>query len=296
MKELGAEYVADMRDAISGFLKTVRNLNLGLGTHHTDDSIAAKELASFRKPSAVVNAQNIASMLIESSSDHMEAFARTITEPHLPFASCTSVRSMLEPCAFAAWLVDPSIGAVDRAKRGFAMRYAAIDEESKWAKTIGQEYQVGRTYGDRLDAIERDALDLGFDPIVKKREKRIGIGCRKPSATDTIGVMLNEKSMYVLLSAVAHGQIWAMREMGFAPVDTGGKTRLIGTVPVRQFEKVVRPELIASLGLCALRSFARPAVFMLRYSGHDDGRFVALLETTFDFLRVPAERRPRWNA
>ena len=69
----------------------------------------------------------------------------------------------------------------------------------------------------RSDEVEQVALKLGYPPIVDKKGKRLGIG-QKPSATEVVKLMLDKEEMYRLLSAVTHGQGWAIRWIGFSPV------------------------------------------------------------------------------
>jgi len=65
----------------------------GFGLDPMPGSIASKELAISNE---VQTAFNQGSLLLEVASDHLSAFSREITEPILPFAAWTSIRSVLE--------------------------------------------------------------------------------------------------------------------------------------------------------------------------------------------------------
>lgn len=291
MKTRGPEYVADMRDALSGFFRDFRRIDPGPGTQPIVGSIAAEEWRDFPRPALLVDAHNLAGMLIDYSADHIDALAKAISESSGSFPACTSVRSMLEPCALATWIATPSIGAHERAKRVYALRYDAIEEGKKFAKAVNPGAGPDLKSPERVETLERDAMRLGYQRVVDKHGKRIGIGCKKPEATKLVADMLGEEAKYRLLSAVAHGQHWALRHLGFEPTKSVGERLRFGGVPVSAFEKTLHVNVVADLGLCALRSFARPVTCMLSYGGHDSGPFDRLLETTFEFLRVPKAQR-----
>lgn len=291
MMTLGPSYVTDVIDAFSGFLAGIRKLQPGLGAQPIEGSIADTERRGFPLPELLVDAYGIAGLMIESSADHIDTFVRTIVGPIASFPGCTCIRSMLEPCALAAWLTEPDIGAGERASRVFATRYDAIVEQSKWATAAYPGKSLRSDTDVRIENLERKAASLGYSPVRDQSGRRIGIGCKRPAATTLIDDMLGEKAAFRLLSAVAHGQHWALSQIGFEQEDRAGNTRSAETVPVRTLKKTARAEVIAFLGVCALRSFARPVTFMLKYGGHDSGPFDRLLATTFDFLRVPEAQR-----
>jgi hypothetical protein len=291
MKPPSPEHVADIRDALSGFLQGLRRLEPHLGAPPSQDSIADKEQKAFAKPYLLVDAYGMAGMLVESSADHIDAFVKTITEPMTPIAACSCVRALLEPCAMAAWLSAPTIGALERAKRVFAIRHEAIEEHGKFANAIDPAKTASKIVRERVNAIEREAIQLGIKPVRDRQGNRVGIGCPKPGATTLIADMLGEAAPFRLLSAVVHGQPWALRQMSFERVEADQTAATFGDVQVRAFKKAVSPKVVAFLGVCALRSFSRPVTCMLQYSGHDSGPFDRLLATTFDFLQVPEAQR-----
>ncbi len=289
MKRPSPEYVADIRDALSGFLQGLRRLDPRLGAPPSQDSIAHKELQAFPKPYLLIDAYGMAGMLVESSADHIDAFVKTITEPMTPIAACSCIRALLEPCAMAAWLAAPTIDAYERAKRVFAVRHEAIEEHGKFANAVDPAKTASKIVRERVNAIEREAIQLGIKPVRDRQGNRVGIGCPRPGATTLIADMLGEAAPF--LSAVAHGQPWALRQMGFERVEADQTTATFGDVQVRAFERAVSPQVVAFLGVCALRSFSRPVACMLQYSGNDSRQFDRLLKTTFDSLRVSEAQR-----
>ena len=224
-----------------------------------------------------------AAQLIELGGDHITAFVKTITEPMEAFACLTCIRSMLEPCALASWLLDPRIDGHTRVGRAFALRYAGLEQQLKLIRTdVESENYLQEIQGtkDRIDEVEQDALETGYAPIAKM-----------PSATDVIKQMLDEEEMYRLLSAVTHGHNWAIRGLVFSPVLEGDLRPDVGGVPVTMFKKAVGVDKLALLGLIAAEAFAKPVWDKCNYAGWDKERLIGVLDSTFDKLGLRASKR-----
>src|SRR5438067_518039 len=103
------EYLAIMREGLSGFCRDASEFVQSQGRVPKAGSQAATEQATCARPESIVTAQSLALTLLESSSEHVMAFVKTITNPVETIACWTCIRSMLESSALAAWLLDPSI-------------------------------------------------------------------------------------------------------------------------------------------------------------------------------------------
>ena len=250
MSELGLDYLPAMREALSRFCNEVRSFHADHGNDLTPGSPAVNEYASSARPQSLVTAWCQAAQLIESGSEHVTAFVKTITEPMELIAYWTCVRSMLESCALASWLLDPRIDGHTRVGRAFALRYAGLEQQLKLIRTdVESENYLQEIQGtkDRIDEVEQDALETGYAPIAKM-----------PSATDVIKQMLDEEEIYRLLSAVTHGHNWAIRGLVFSPVLEGDLKPDVGGVSVTMFKKAVGVDKLAVLGLIAAEAFAKP--------------------------------------
>ena len=253
----------------------------------------ANELSASRRKKSLDTARSISLMLIESGGEHMMAFVRTITEPMEPIACWTCIRSMLEPCARAAWLLDPEIDGEERIKRTFAVRFDGMAQDLKFVRAMNQPKRHVEKKEKRIAEVERDATALGFPKIRDKRKKKkiVGIGVRMPTATDMARVVLDEEAAYRIFSAVSHGQTGAIRQLSFAPVSGTGSAVQMGGGSATAFEKRVDPDLMAGLGLIAARAFARPIWYEFTYAGWDTDRLRNLFEAIFDRLQASAEVR-----
>ena len=291
MKSLAPDYLATMRDALTVFGNEIRNYLSDQGIEPAKSSLAATEQTAFDRPESLVTARSQATFLFESGGEHMGAFVKTITEPLEIIASFTCIRCILESCAFASWLLDPSIDAHTRVGRVFALRYEGIRQELKFTRAAGGKQSVLRNLKKRIDDVEQVALSIGYAPVVNSKGKRIGIGQQMPSATEVIELMLNGEKTYRLLSAVAHGHQWAIRKLAFKPAGTEeGKLHAMG-VPIQGFEKTVNIEFLAHFGLFAAVALAKPLWYQCRYYAWDEPRLTALLDGTFDKLQAAQSAR-----
>ena len=283
MSELVPDHLSVMRETLSRFCDEIRSFHADHGNDLAPGSPAAHEQAASPRPQSLVTAWCQAAQLIELGGDHITAFVKTITEPMEAFACLTCIRSMLEPCALASWLLDPRIDAHTRVGRVFALRYAGLEQQLKFIRTDveSENYlqEIQRTK-DRIDEVEQDALETGYAPIAKM-----------PSATDVIKLMLDEESTYRLLSAVTHGHSWALTALGFTRAPEGDPSPDVGGVSVVVFEKTVNVTNLALSGLIMARAFAKPVWDTCNYAGWDKERLIGVLDSTFDeLLAKPTER------
>ena len=295
MSGLQPDYLSVMRAALSHLCDEIRSFSADHGNNLNPGSPAEHELALSPCPRSLVTAWCRAAQLIESGGEHVTAFVKTITEPMEPIACWTCVRSMLESCALASWLLDPHIDARTRVGRVYALRYEGMEQQLKFLRATGGSDEGLQNLKKRLDEVESDALMLGYPSIVDKKRKRIGIGQKMPSATEVINQMLDEEEMYRLLSAVTHGHDWAIRGLGFHPVPDGVLRPDVGGVPVTMFEKQVDVTKLALPGLIAAKAFARPVWDQCNYAGWDTERLIDVLDSTFDKLYLLNSSERFWR-
>ncbi len=251
----------------------------------------AKELSASRRQESLVAAWSMAVTLIESGGEHMIAFVKTITEPMLPIACGTCIRSMLEPCARAAWLLDPAIDADMRIRRSFAVRYDGMVQDLKFARATNQPENAQKDIENRIVKFERDAVAMGYPKLRGKKNARIGISVKMPGATELVKHILDAEDAYRILSAVSHGQASAIRQLSYTPVSGSGGTSEISGARVTYFERTVNPDLAAWQGLNAVRAFAMPVWRQFTYAGWETDPLRGLLEKVFYRLQAGPHMR-----
>ncbi|MCC6580384.1 MAG: hypothetical protein IT440_08065 [Phycisphaeraceae bacterium] len=256
------------------------------GIDPTPGSQAATERASYACPESLYTVSAIASILLDSVSEHVTVLVRAMTEPITPFACLTCVRSMLESASIAAWLLDPMVDAQRRVGRTYAHRYEGLEEQVKFGRSAKVPPDKLKELEDLVDKLERDAVTLGFTVIRDRHGKRIGLAERMPSATDIIKLVLDEEWGYRALSAVAHAHTWAMLRLGFTtaaeqPPQPGDGARIVameksvGGIHMHAFS-VVR----------ATKALAVPVWNQCLYYGWDKERLVAILESVYDQMNM----------
>lgn len=293
MALVGPEHISVVREALISLYDGIKSLRGEIAGPPVAGSPYANELAVSRRKQSLDTAWSISLMLIDSGEEHLMAFVKTITAPILPIACWTCVRSMLEPCARAAWMLDPTIDGETRIQRTFAVQFAGMSQDLKFTRAMNQPKQVQDKIKRKIAKVELNALDLGFPKLRDRRKKKriVGIGVKMPTATDMVKEVLDEEAAYRIFSAVSHGQAGTIRQLSFAPVSRNGLTVQMGGSPARAFKKTVNPDLMAWLGLIAAGAFARPIWYQFKYAGWDTGPLRKQLEATFDRTRATSSVR-----
>jgi hypothetical protein len=163
-----------------------------------------------------------------------------------------------------------------------------MEQEQKLARALNQTAEV-QQIETKIDGLENIAVGLGFTRLRNSRGDRIGICQVMPSATDSIKNVLDEDRAYRLLSAVAHGHQWAIRQLGFKMGDTTVSPEGVTLTAITKHYGTV--EGYGYLGVRALKSLALPLWNQSLYFGWDKTRLTAILESVYDQIKTtPAVR------
>ncbi|HXO20908.1 MAG TPA: hypothetical protein VOA87_13410 [Thermoanaerobaculia bacterium] len=243
-----------------------------VGNEPAQDSTAALELASFPKRGLVLTAYSQADMLLEVGSELVTCFIRTCAEPALPIASWSSVRGVIEPCALATWLLDPSINVRTRVKRSFALRFEGLDQQVKMMRAAHRVENI-EAISRRVDEVEQEAISLGYEAITNRDGQRTGIGQVMPSITSIVGETLDEEVAYRILSAVTHAHHWAVRRLNFdiLPMDDPAINPSAIAPGLRALKKAAKPGCFVYLADQAMKAFTRPVLCKTKLFGGDYG-------------------------
>ena len=242
----------------------------------SENSPAKNELKDFSKPELLKTAYAQGNILIEVSGDQLIAITRSITEPLLTIAPFVSARAILESSAIASWILDTSIDRKKRLERSFAFRYEGLNQQIKYGRSIGNKNEIDKVLS-RVDEVEKQALDLGYDPVLDKNGKRIGIAMKMPSITTLVHDVLKEEGSYRFLSSIAHAHPWALQQISFQEV-TKGKDLF--------FEKNIDPVYIFYLCNTVVRVFARSIWNMNNIFGWQEEKLINLFNYVFDSLNM----------
>jgi hypothetical protein len=257
----------------------------------TTNSLATSESTTFSDPEKAMTAYAQGMVLLEVAEDQADAFIRCVTNPALSFAAWTTVRSVIEASALAAWLLDAAITVQMRVQRSLAFRYEGLEQQLKFLKSIG-EHQEHDQLVQRIDSIELAAIALGFNKVVDNKNQRIGIGQVMPSATKIIGDVLDEEQTYRLLSAVAHGHFWALHQLGMQTVNSQNTASWDSIhANTKAVQKHLRPEGVGYLCVITASVFTKALWRAAYLFGWDITQLKEILENNFDRLQFSAAVR-----
>ena len=291
---LGPNYIARAREALDFFGNEAVGVYPEHGKEFSAGSPAACELSASRDPHMPVDALTMATALIGSGSEHVLAYSRAITEPILTTACWSCARSVLEPCAFALWLLNPQIDPHTRGGRVYALRYKNMEEGLKYIRAVSGTDTDIQKQKSRIREVEREAFNYGYLPLTarsragKRKGKRIGIGQVMPSATEVIKQMLDEEGTYRVLSAAAHARSWAIRVLGKRET---GHRRKIENTQVVIFEAHTKPETIAAFSVASAKALAKSLWEQHCYAGWEKKHLIEVFEQTYNRLGIKEIRR-----
>ncbi len=248
----------------------------------TANSLATSESTSFADPEDVMTAYSQGLILLDVAEDQAEAFIRSVVDPALSFAVWTSVRVVLESSALAAWLFDTDIAVKIRVQRSLAFRYEGLEQHLKLLKSIGRQAEQDKLVK-RIDSIESEAIALGFNKVIDRKGRRIGIGQVMPSVTEIIRDILNEEKAYRILSAVAHGHFWALQQLGMQTVIDQSTTSWDSIqADTKALQKHLRPEGVGYLCVMTASVFTKALWRASNLFDWDRVRLKEILESNFD--------------
>jgi hypothetical protein len=200
--------------AVNEFLEKTRVIWNQYDHHPLPGSQAARELKGFPRPESIGTSYSQDTILIEVAADYVFAVVKTLTEPAETIAPWVCARGVLETSALSIWILDTSINSYERVRRSLAFRYEGLDQQRKFAQATKGEVNP-QTIIQRIDEVEQVAMELGFDKVVDRNGKRIGVGQEMLSITEIVIRMLNKELDYRLLSGMVHAHPWALQNFGF---------------------------------------------------------------------------------
>ena len=252
-------------------------------------SQAYNELKTFSREESVHTSHSQGSSFVEVSADHIMALIKTISEPVQTIAPWVCLRSALESAALATWMLDPSIDARTRVKRSFALRYEGFTQQAKIARALKDNTFLKKIEA-RIDEVEQLALSLGYEKVINKNNKRIGIAQNMKSLTNIVRDSLNEEATYRYLSAITHANFWALQQASFQEVDESDVDMTL--MPhTKIFEKSMSPTIIACLCITAAIVFSKPIWFKSKLFGWDLDQIRSILDRNFDALGIDKPMR-----
>lgn len=261
------------------------------GYFPSDNSIAAKDMQIFPKKDSVQNVYKVSFLKMDCAADYLMLIIEGFTPPSETISPWVCVRGILELCAQVSWLLNPNIDIQTRINRFFAVRYDELKQQQKISVNCSIHSKDNEK---KLDSIKRrmkfvmnDGLSLGCPEIKNNNKVVTSIGERIPHITDLVKETLNREFEYRISSAVAHGDIWAMTQMGYQQNK--------GIVPneegVAHLEKHITPEGIVYAFNISVTAFSQCLWYWWKLYGWNQDELIELLDRTFDSLNYSNSHR-----
>jgi hypothetical protein len=249
------------------------------------------EANKFANKELVEDVFSRATLCFENAADHLLAFTDTLQQPAKTLSPYTCLRSFLESCAIALWLLDLNIDVKERIGRCFGYRYKEFKEQIKFFeadKTDPHEAQTQvNSVKQRLAVVEAEAIDLGYPKYPSKSGIATGIAIRVPGIVDLIKMTLDKEAEYRLLSGVAHSYLWATRQIGFQVIDVTDADGL----KFKAVKKHAHPDAILFGITLAVPTYAKVFWVVGKQYGWDMQEIEGLLNQIFDDIGFPGNFR-----
>ena len=304
---LGLKKTADMTELTrNDVIEIVRTLNdliddtsrfmNEFGGEPTPNSPAIAELKTFERAQSVMTALSQGVLLSEVAADQLMTLVRSLTEPVQTISPWTCLRAILESSALAVWFLEPNIGVRMRVQRSFAFRFEGLEQQRKWMR-IAHASKLEKVKS-RINSVEQVAVSLGYDRIIDRNKKLIGLGQVMPSVTEIIKDTFDEEATYRLLSAIAHGHHWALTQLGFRLMDENQENNSNWTKvadSTHALEKNLEPNMAGYVCLKAVIAFTKSFWCMCRYCGWWNERTENMFDQAYDRMNIRTELRC-WRA
>jgi hypothetical protein len=278
------DYILCLRDGLAEVDIQTKTICERYGFQPAAGSVAHNQLETSPRRETIATAITLPQVLIDFGVEHLSVLNKTLLEPIEVLALATCARSMLEACAIAAWVADPAVDARERIARVFAHRYEGLTQKVSLTRAIDDQSGEVAKFESDIDAVEKDAIEIGYSPILSKKSKRIGIAMKTPDASSLIDDVLGEKPLYKYLSAIAHGHFWAINHLGYK--SHSATYRLNGDVSLQTIEKALDIDQVARIVLGTVRSFLRAVWNYGRFMGWSRSELVAMNDAIFDVFQT----------
>jgi hypothetical protein len=273
MLDLTWDEVFRYRDGLHALIENIGRYLEAQGYDPKPGSRAAAERAEYSELDGPRTACHQALLLIDCVADHAFAMVNTLKNPGQTIAPWTCVRAMLEAGSRARWLMDMSIGTMERIERSMILRMEGLKEQRKALSSLNDQEKIPVAL-EKIKELEMIAEKLGLAPLKPM-----------PHATDLSRDFLQDESTYRISSAMLHGHAWALTQLGFQRVDPA-----IPEIP----EKHIDPRAAALLIYKAADCFARPVWDFSRHYAYDVVALESLYDLAYDSMGIGSDSEFRF--
>ncbi len=275
-----------MKSKVSNILSKFIVFLDNAGIEPAKESPAAIEIRSFTRQESMETAFGMASQSLIAATDYYEALDYLIIKEEFAIAPWSCARGLVESSALCTWLFEMDIDPKERVSRSLSLRYSALREQQKMARYDGNTQKINEIE-ERIGSIERIAVDLGYDLVRDRNNRRIGIGQKKPNITTLVESQFSGEKFYRMLSGMAHSNYTTLTALSFTKPNFSNKGGAV-------IQRAVPIELHMSLLSWAGVIYAKCLWLKTKQFGFDAGKMAILLEEFYDVLRLPGTNKDRF--
>ncbi len=276
----------EINTPVSNFLKRISIFLDNSGFEPLKGSPAEKEIRLFIRPESVQTAFSMASQSFIAANDYLKALDTLVNEESFSIAPWSCARGMLEAASLCTWLFDKNIDSKERVSRSLSLRYASLREQTKMARYDGDDELIQKIEG-RIEGIERIAVNLGFELIRDRNNRRIGIGQKKPNITNLIEEQLGEEKLYRIFSGMAHSNYTTLMSLSFTRANLN---REKGAVIREAVPIDIQKQLVSH----AATIYVKCLWLKIIQYGFDAAKASVLFEEIYDELNIPDKNENRF--
>jgi len=275
-----------MKSKVSNILSKLIIFLDNCGVEPAKESPAANEIRSFPRQESMETAFGMASQSLIAATDYFEALDYLISKEQFAIAPWSCARGMAESSALCIWLFEMNIDPKERVSRSLSLRYSALREQQKMARYDGNTHEIDEIE-ERINSIERMAVDLGYDLVLDRNNRRIGIGQKMPNFTTLIEKQFSGEKMYRVFSGMAHSNYTTLTALSFTKPNFRNRGRAV-------IQRAIPTELHMSLLSWAGVIYAKCLWLKTKQFGFDAANMSILLEEFYDVLKLPDTNKDRF--
>lgn len=276
----------EIKTPVSIFLKKISIFLDKCGVYPVSGSPAEKEIRDFSRTESIETAFSIGSQALIAANDYLKALDTLVDHKAYSVAPWSCARGLIEAATICTWLLEKSIDAKERVSRSLSLRYTSLSEQIKLARYDGDNPLIEKIIA-RIEDIEDIAVSLGYELVRDKKNRRIGIGQKKPNITSLVEQQFGQEKLYRILSGMAHSTYTTITSLSFTKENIEGKSGAL----LREAVPITSQEMLVSE---ATKIYVKCLWLKTIQYGFDAAKAAVLFEGLFDELKLPDQNNSRF--
>ena len=222
-----------------------------------------------------------------AANDYLKALDTLVAHKAYSFAPWSYARGLIEAATICTWLLEKSIDSKERVSRSLSLRYTSLTQQIKLARYDGDNALI-KKITTRIDDIEETTVvGLGYKLIRDRKNRRIGIGQKKPSITSLVEQQFGQEKLYRILSGMAHSTYTTLTSLSFTKENLERKSGAV----IREAVPITFQEMLVSE---AAKIYVKCLWLKTTQYGFDAAKAAVLFEELYDELKLSDQNNNRF--